>query len=250
MTRQESTECSVAAESLSRSFGAEAALAEVDLVVRPGEVHALIGLNGAGKTTLMRLLLGMLRPDSGRALVLGCDVRHADSQVWRHVGHLVDAPFGYPELTTAENLRAAGRLHGLSRTAAEATAGGLIERLRLTQWANRRAQTLSAGNRQRLGLGCALIRDPMVLVLDEPASALDPAGVVLVRQALREAADRGTAILVSSHHLDEMARTADYIHVMHRGRMVGNLEPGGVDLERRFFELILALDQAEPGPGR
>ncbi len=89
-----------------------------------------------------------------------------------------------------------------------------------------------------------------MLVLDEPASALDPAGVVLVRQLLHEAAVRGTAILVSSHHLDEMARTADYIHVMHRGRLVGNLEPHGVDLERRFFELILAVDQAEPEPSR
>ncbi len=250
MIRQELAECGVAAETLNRSFATEQAVVYVDLVVAPGEVHALVGLNGAGKTTLMRLLLGMLRPDSGRALVLGHDVKHASSQVWRHVGHLVDAPFGYPELTVAENLRAAGRLHGLSRAAAGATADRLIERLRLARWANRQARTLSAGNRQRLGLGCALIRDPLVLVLDEPASALDPAGVVLVRQVLHEAAVRGTAILVSSHHLDEMARTADYISVMHRGRLVGNLEPHGVDLERSFFELILAVDQAEPEPSR
>jgi ABC-2 type transport system ATP-binding protein len=152
MSRQEVAECGVAAETLSRSFATEAAVVDVDLVVLPGQVHALIGLNGAGKTTLMRLLLGMLRPDSGRALVLGHDVRHADSRVWRQVGHLVDAPFGYPELTVAENLRAAARLNGLSRTSAESVADRLVERLQLTRWVNRQSRTLSAGNRQRLGV--------------------------------------------------------------------------------------------------
>jgi ABC-2 type transport system ATP-binding protein len=250
MIRQQLAESSVAAESLSRSFGADQAVGGVDLVVLPGEVHAVIGLNGAGKTTLMRLLLGMLRPDSGRALILGCDVRQADGDVWCRVGHLIEARFGYPELTAAENLQAAGRLYGLSRAAAGPAAERLIERLRLTRWADRPARALSAGNRQRLGLGCAMICDPLVLILDEPISGLDPAGVVLVRQLLNEAAVRGTAILLSSHHLDEMSRTADYIHVMHRGRLVGSLEPHGVDLERRFFEMILAIDEAEPEPSR
>jgi ABC-2 type transport system ATP-binding protein len=250
MNKQELAEGGVVAEGLSRSFGAERAVVDVDLVVQPGEVHAIIGLNGAGKTTLMRLLLGMLRPDSGRALILGHDVRQADREVFSHVGHLIEARSGYPELTVTENLQAAARLYGLNRAAGGLAAERLIEQLLLTRWADRQARALSAGNRQRLGLGCALICDPLVLVLDEPTNALDPAGVVLVRQLLHEAAVRGTAILVSSHHLDEVARTADYIHVMHRGRLVGSLEPHGVELERRFFELILAFDQAQPEPSR
>ena len=240
----------LAAHGLSRSFGSEQAVVAVDLVVPPGEIHAVIGLNGAGKTTLMRLLLGMLRPDHGSAQILGCDVSEADGQVWRRVGHMIEAPFGYPELTVVENLQAAARLHGLPSATARAATERQVERLQLTHWAHRRGRALSTGNRQRLGLGCALINDPMVLVLDEPTNSLDPSGVVLIRQVLRQAARQGAAILVSSHHLDEMARTADHLHVMHRGRMVGNLDPHGVDLERSFFELILSVDQAQQEPSR
>jgi ABC-2 type transport system ATP-binding protein len=235
----------VVASGLSRSFGEDHALVGVDLAVRAGEIHALVGLNGAGKTTLMRTLLGMLRPDRGRAEVLGSDVREARAELWGRVGHMIDAPFGYPELTVRENLQAAALLHGLSKTDARAAGGRLLEQLRLSRWADRRSRSLSTGNRQRLGLGCALVHDPLVLVLDEPTNALDPSGVVLVRHILTTAAENGAAILVSSHHLDEMARMADHISVLHRGRVVGSLDPHGADLERTFFELILAVDTAE-----
>jgi len=245
MDNRERAEDGMAAIGLSRSFGSDPAVVDVDLLLRPGEIHALIGLNGAGKTTLMRLLLGMLRPDRGRAVVLGQDVNKADRVVWRRVGHLIEAPFGYPELTVVENLWAAARLHGLPAAAAREAIDQQVEQLKLTQWARRRARALSAGNRQRLGLGCALIHDPMVLVLDEPTTALDPVGMVLVRQILQRAAGRGATALVSSHHLDEVARTANHLHVLHRGRLVGSLEPHGVDLERSFFNLILSLDEAQ-----
>ena len=119
-----------------------------------------------------------------------------------------------------------------------------IADLRLSHWADRPARTLSTGNRQRLGLACALLGEPDLLVLDEPTTALDPAGVVLVRTLLRAAAARGTAVLVSSHHLDEMARIANHISVMHRGRIVGALDPTGVDLERTFFDLVLTVGRS------
>lgn len=134
MNKQELAEGGVAAEGLSRAFGAERAVVDVDLVAQPGEVHAVIGLNGAGKTTLMRLLLGMLlRPDSGRALILGHDVRQADREVFSHVGHLIEARSGYPELTATENLQAAARLYGLNRAAGGLAAERLIEQLLLTR---------------------------------------------------------------------------------------------------------------------
>ena len=233
------------ASELSRSFGGDHALVGVDLAVSAGEIHALVGLNGAGKTTLMRTLLGMLRPDRGSAEVLGSDVGQAKAVLWGRVGHMIDAPFGYPELTARENLRAAAQLHGLTKSAAREASDELLDQLRLTRWADRKTRSLSTGNRQRLGLGCALVHDPQVLVLDEPTNALDPSGVVLVRQILTTAAGNGAAILVSSHHLDEMARMAHRISVLHRGRMVGSLDPRGADLERIFFELILAVDTAE-----
>jgi ABC-2 type transport system ATP-binding protein len=235
------------ASDLCRSFGAEQVVDHVDLQVLPGQIHALVGLNGAGKTTLMRLLLGMLRPDRGSVTIFGRPVASAKNDLWRRVGHMLDTAFGYPELTARENLRCAALLRGAPEASARAEVNTGISDLRLSRWAHRPTRTLSTGNRQRLGLACALLGEPDLLVLDEPTTALDPAGVVLVRTLLRAAAARGTAVLVSSHHLDEMARIADHISVMHGGRIVGTLDPAGVDLERTFFDLVLAVDEADDG---
>ena len=187
----------------------------------------------------------MLRPDQGSVTIFGRPVATASSDLWRRVGHMLDTAFGYPELTVTENLRCAALLRGLPEATARAAVNTGISDLRLSRWADRPARTLSTGNRQRLGLACALLGEPDLLVLDEPTTALDPAGVVLVRTLLRAAAARGTAVLVSSHHLDEMARIANHISVMHRGRIVGTLDPTGVDLERTFFDLVLTVDEAD-----
>jgi ABC-2 type transport system ATP-binding protein len=236
---------------VSRRFGTEQAVQGVDLTVIPGEIHALVGLNGAGKTTLMRLMLGMLRADAGSVTVRVTrhdgsssmtDVRTAAAETWADVGHLIETPFAYAELTVEETIRAAAMLRGLSRSDAGAAARVVITELALDHWAARRSRTLSLGNRQRVGLACAMVHRPALLVLDEPANALDPAGVLGVRGHLLAAADRGVAILVSSHHLDEVARLADRITVMHRGAVVGCLDPGALDLERRFFDLVYAAD--------
>nr|WP_275588470.1 ABC transporter ATP-binding protein [Microlunatus panaciterrae] len=215
------------------------------MVVEHGQIHALVGLNGAGKTTLMRLLLGMLVPEAGSVMILGVPVARTGRSVWGRVGHMIDTTSGYPELTVAENLRCAALLKRMEPATTSQTIARSIADLRLDRWVDRRAGALSSGNRQRLGLAGALINRPEVVVLDEPTAALDPAGVLLVRAALREAAGRGAAVLVSSHHLDEISRVADTISVMHRGRIVGNLPPGGVDLERAFFDLLLQIDDRD-----
>lgn len=233
------------ASGLTRSFGDDPALRALDLDVEGGEIHAIVGLNGAGKTTLMRLLLGMLRPDAGHAHVFGTDATAATATQWRRVGHLVETPFAYPELTVRRNIAAAGLLHGLGPDELDDAVGRIVDRLRLDRWLDRPARHLSLGNRQRLGLASALVHQPDVLVLDEPANALDPAGVVLVRELLVECRDAGCAVLVSSHHLDQLARVADRISVLHRGGLVGALDPAGVDLERRFFELVHRVDVEE-----
>lgn len=231
---------------LARAFGDERAVDSVDLTVPAGEVHAIVGLNGAGKTTLMRLLLGMLRPDAGSAVIAGADVRHAGQSTWSDVGYLIEAPFFYPELTTTENIRAAAVLHGVSTDILEQSVAQAIDLLELSHWAARRARSLSLGNRQRLGLATALVHSPSVLLLDEPASTLDPAGVVLVRDLIRRRAGLGAAILVSSHHLDQLSRVADVITVLHRGRAVGMLDPAGSNLEQRFFDLVREADSRVP----
>lgn len=242
---------------LCRAFGADAAVDGVDLVVRPGEVHALVGLNGAGKTTLMRLCLGMLRPDAGSAAVGTTpdglvDAWHAAPSTWLRVGHLVGAPFLYGELTVTQVVTAAARLRGAGRREAAGLADEVIDDLALRPWAGRRCAHLSTGNRQRVGLACAAVRRPDLLVLDEPTNALDPAGVLVVRRWLQDARARGAGVLVSSHHLDEVARVADRITVLHRGRVIDGLDPGGADLERAFFATVyraeaLSADDAALG---
>jgi ABC-2 type transport system ATP-binding protein len=225
------------ARELTRVFGNGDGVHGISLDVEPGEVHALIGLNGAGKSTLMRLLLGMMTPQSGSVLIDG-----REKPDWRRVGQLVEYPLAYPELTVRQNLRLAGRLHGLNRIEAAAASDAIIEELALQRYADRGTARLSLGNRQRVGLASALQHESTFIVLDEPSNALDPSGVILLREALLRRANSGAGILVSSHHLDEVSRIATRITVMNAGRVIGNLDPAGIDLERSFFALVHAAE--------
>ena len=242
------SEVALAAHHVARRFGPEQALDGVDLAVRRGEVVALVGLNGAGKSTLLRVLLGMVRPDAGHAEVLGRPTTDADRATWGRVGHLVEHPPRYDELTVGELLHATARLQGCSSRRARDLAAEVLHQLELSHWRGRPIGTLSLGNRQRLGVAAALVHRPEVIVLDEPTNALDPLGVVRVRELLRSAAvEQRAAVLVSSHHLDEVARMADRVVVLHRGRVVGELEPSGQDVERTFFARVLEAEQSAAG---
>jgi ABC-2 type transport system ATP-binding protein len=225
-----------------REFRGGAGVHGVDLAIAAGEIHALVGLNGAGKTTLMRLMLGMLRPDAGEVRIDGVALAELPASAWSRVGHLVEQALAYGELDVRDNLRLAARLHGASRAAARSMADAATEEFGLTRYASVRARRLSLGNRQRLGLAAAIQHDPDLIVLDEPTNALDPAGVILVREAVLRRATSGAGVLVSSHHLDEVARIADRISVMNDGRLIGTLDPTAVDRERAFFALVHADD--------
>ena len=225
-----------------REFRGGAGVHGVEMAIVPGEIHALVGLNGAGKTTLMRLMLGMLRPDAGEVLVDGVAIADLPARAWSHVGHLVEQALAYGELDVRDNLRLAARLHGASRSDAMTMADAAIDELDLTRYAAVRTRRLSLGNRQRLGLAAAIQHHPTLIVLDEPTNALDPAGVILLREAILSRAAAGAGVLVSSHHLDEVARIADRISVMNDGRLIGALDPGAIDLERAFFALVHADD--------
>lgn len=229
-------------EEVSHGFGGRPALDRLSLAVAPGRVLALIGLNGAGKTTALRALTGRLRPAHGTARILGHDPAALPVEVAARFGQVVGAPLVYPELTVDENLRCAARLHGAPRRSGALWARTALTRWGLDAWQDARAGALSTGNAQRLGIACATLHRPAALILDEPTSALDPRGVVLVRGLIRELADDGAAVLVSSHHLDEVARVADDIVVLHAGREVGRLHAGVADLERRFFAMVLDAD--------
>lgn len=215
-------------------------LRSVSLTVAPGEVHALVGLNGAGKSTLMRAALGMIPLSSGSARVAGIAV--GPGVDWSAVGHLVGPPFAYPELTVEATLRVAAELALAPRTAVDVA----IDEFDLSAARKRRVRTLSSGNRQRTGLAAALIGAPRLLVLDEPTNALDPAAIITLRESLRARAAAGAAVIVSSHHLDEVARIAHSITVIHRGAVVGSLDPTGVELERALFALVAQVDGVAP----
>jgi ABC-2 type transport system ATP-binding protein len=230
----------IQARGLTRVFGGGAGVTGIDLDVAAGEIHALVGLNGAGKTTLMRLLLGMLRPDAGTVHI---DALPLDRAPWSRVGHLVETPLAYPELDGRTNLLLAARLHGASRKAAATMVHSVLTELNLSRYAAVRSGRMSLGNRQRLGLAAAIQHDPDVIVLDEPTNSLDPAGVILLREALTRRAAAGAGILVSSHHLDEVARVAHRITVINNGRTIGTLDPTGIDIERSFFTLVHTDDE-------
>lgn len=230
----------IEARGVTRLFAGGAGVSGINLEVAAGEIHALVGLNGAGKSTLMRVLLGMLRPDSGTVRLDGRELREAP---WSRVGHLIENPLAYGELDGRANLTLAARLHGVAPGQAAAMVHSVLVELNLERYAAIRARKMSLGNRQRLGLAAALQHHPDVVVLDEPTNALDPAGVILLREALVRRAAAGAGILVSSHHLDEVARVADRITVINNGSIIGGLDPHGVDIERAFFALIHADDE-------
>lgn len=223
-------------EGLTKSYGSVRAVDGVNLRVRTGEIYGFLGLNGAGKTTTIRTLLGMIHPTAGRVEVLGQPVARNGQGPWRQVGHLVEAPAVYPELTVREHLEIARRLHDSRDQQATAR---VIDQLGLAAYADRKAGTLSMGNLQRLGLARAMLHEPALLILDEPANGLDPAGVVEIRELLRRLAnEQGVTIFMSSHILTEVDRLATRIGIIHQGRLIEELAAKQVEtLRTRRLEI-------------
>lgn len=209
-------------DQLTKRFGDVCAVDHVDVRVKRGEIYGFLGLNGAGKTTTIRALLGMIRPSEGAVRVLDQAIGPNGRGPWARVGHLVESPSAYPELTARENLEIARRLHGVSDSAATSR---VIEQLALNSYADRKAGTLSMGNLQRLGLARALLHEPELLILDEPANGLDPAGVVEIRELLRTLAhEKGVTVFMSSHILTEVDRLATRIGIIHEGKLIEELD--------------------------
>jgi ABC-2 type transport system ATP-binding protein len=206
----------IATEGLAKRYGDVKAVDGIDLEVRRGEIYGFLGRNGAGKTTTIRMLLGLIRPTAGTVRVFGRPIG-GDQEWLRKVGFLVETATAYPNLTVVENLDVQRRLTGAPR----ASVAEAIERLGLVLYADRRAGRLSLGNKQRLSLARALLHSPELLILDEPANGLDPAGIVEVRELLRTlSGERGVTVFMSSHILAEVAHLADRIGIIDAGRLV------------------------------
>jgi len=205
----------VRARGISKSFGEVVALDGVDLDIPEGQVHGLVGPNGAGKTTLLALLLGLAVADSGTLELLGSPVRRTLA-LPDGVAGFVDGPGLYPSLTARQNLAALASLRGEGAGGV----GAALEQVGLTDVADDRVRGFSLGMRQRLGLAAALLTNPRVLVLDEPANGLDPAGTRHVHRVINGLAANGTAVILSSHRMDDLAALCSEVTLLATGRMV------------------------------
>jgi ABC-2 type transport system ATP-binding protein len=227
----------ITVDGLTKRFGAVQAVDDLSFEIPGASVTGFLGPNGAGKTTTLRMLLGLVAPDAGRATIEKRLYAELDEPA-RVIGALLEATSFHPGRSARNHLRVVARAAGLP----DRRADEVLEQVGLTDAARRRAGCFSLGMRQRLGLAAALLGDPAVLILDEPTNGLDPAGVRWLRDLLRAMAAEGRTVLVSSHLLSEVARTVDRVVVIDRGRLVAesavaDLTMAGESLEDAFLRL-------------
>ncbi len=214
-------------ENLKKYYGKVRAVDGISLCVRKGEIYGFLGLNGAGKTTTIRMLLGMVRPTSGSCYLNGKKIHSGVHDLWNNVGYLVEIPYSYPDLTVHENLEIIKRMRFISNPKA---VDSIVETFQLGLYQDVLAKNLSHGNKQRLGLAKAMIHNPDILILDEPANGLDPAGIVEIRELLRDLAfNKGVTIFISSHILSEISKLATRIGIIHQGHLVREITAHQVD---------------------
>ncbi|HEY5495220.1 MAG TPA: ABC transporter ATP-binding protein [Candidatus Limnocylindrales bacterium] len=219
--RDSTLEPVIEARRLTKRYGARVAVDDLSFEVRPGEVFGLLGPNGAGKTTTVLMLLGLTEPTSGEARVVGVDPMRDPLEVKRHVGYMPDTVGFYDGLSARENLAYTARLNRIPRAVAAERISDLLAQVGLAEVAAQKVDTFSRGMRQRLGVADALLKDPSVLILDEPTASLDPEGVVeLLALIERIALERRIAVLLSSHLLDQVQAICQRVGIFYRGRLI------------------------------
>ncbi|NJN44036.1 MAG: ATP-binding cassette domain-containing protein [Anaerolineae bacterium] len=230
---------------LHKSFGKIHALKGVSFSAPDGKITGLLGPNGAGKTTCLRILYTVLNPDLGEALVDGLSAVKAPLDVQRRIGVLPDASGIYPRLTTRENIRYYGRLHGLNGAALEGRIDELIKLFDMSDIADRRTEGFSTGQRVKVAIGRALVHSPKNVLLDEPTSGLDVMSTRAMRDVIRRMRDDGKCVLFSSHIMQEVSALCDNIVIIAKGEIAAEGSPdalrqktGYENLEDAFVEVI------------
>ncbi|MCW3064287.1 MAG: hypothetical protein JWN32_1459 [Solirubrobacterales bacterium] len=229
----------IKAEGVEKAFGSTRALAGVDLTVDSGTVLALLGRNGAGKTTFVRILATLLAPDAGRIQVAGVDVVHDAKTVRSLIGLAGQFAAVDETLSGRENLVLVGRLYGLPRREARARASEVLERLGLGDAGDRLVRTYSGGMRRRLDLGASLVGRPLVLIMDEPSTGLDPRSRIELWSLIDDFIKAGTTLLLTTQYLEEADRLADRVAVIERGRLIAAGTPD--DLKQRIGGDVLEV---------
>ena len=224
---------------LSKHFGQRKAVDGLTIRIPASSIAGFVGPNGAGKTTTIRLLLGLLRPSAGRATILGQPLTHPERYLPR-VGALIEAPAFYPSLSGRTNLEVLARLGGHPRSRVEQ----MLELVELSDRARDRVGSYSLGMKQRLGVAMALLPDPDLLILDEPANGLDPLGIIQMRDLLRSLREQGKTIFLSSHLLGELEQVTDWLVMLHQGKALFS-GPARDLLDRRGFLLVEAEEATQ-----
>ncbi|MEU8324091.1 ABC transporter ATP-binding protein [Nonomuraea sp. NPDC048881] len=229
----------ILASSLSKSFGQIHAVSALNLRIESGQVYGLLGLNGAGKTTVMRMLLGLVRPTSGEASVLGLKPGHRS--LTGRIGALIEEPAFFPWLSGRDNLLLVAKYAGIPFGQVPIA----LRRVELESKADQRFRTYSLGMKQRLGVAAALLGDPELLVLDEPTNGLDPEGMAAMRELIRSLGHSGSTVILSSHLLGEVEQVCDRVAVIHQGK---NVAEGTVEEVRSSVggaRIVIGVDDVE-----
>lgn len=249
-------------QQLGKRYGSFEAVKDLSFSVARGELFGCLGPNGAGKTTTIRMMMGILVPSSGRVQIAGLDCHRERAEVQRRVGYLPDTPAFYDYLRGREILQFVAEMHGFSRREAGARADRMLDEFALRDEAQEYAVNYSLGMKKKLGLACALIHEPDVLILDEPINGLDPRASRDVQERLRDLAARGCTVFVSTHLLDMAERLCSRIGIVHKGQLAALGAPAEIkqrligagqdaSLEDAFLQItgagVAAAETAEPG---
>jgi len=205
----------ISVNNLSKRYGDVLAVNDASFEVPLGTICGFVGPNGSGKTTTIRMLLGLIKPSSGTGSIIGNSINHPEKYL-QEVGAMIEGPAFYPALTGAQNLNVLAKLGGFSSESVK----GLLEKVGLGDRGNSKYKTYSLGMKQRLGIAAALLPNPKLLILDEPTNGLDPAGIQEVRALLRQLADEGSTIFVSSHLLSELEMICDHLVMLREGKII------------------------------
>lgn len=235
---------------LVKKFGDLVAVNDLSLSVQEGEFFAMLGPNAAGKTTTLKILAGLMKPTSGRALVAGLDVQAHPLETRKRMAFVPDFPFLYDKLTPWEFFRFTGQLFEMDEAKIESNSEELVERFNLEPFADKMIEGLSHGTRQRVAIVSALLHEPSVFIIDEPMVGLDPHHARVVKDILKERSGAGTTVLLSTHQLSVAEEMADRIGIIHGGRLIA---AGTRDELRRqsgtsgaLEDAFLALTAQEP----
>lgn len=243
ITEVRTMEYIVQTENLSKSFGKEQAVSNINLKIRKGEIYGFLGPNGAGKTTTIRMLLGLMKPSSGTIKMFQKDLTKERINILSKVGSLVENPSYYPHLTAYENLEALRKILGVPKSRIDE----VLEIVRLKDAADKKVKGFSLGMKQRLGIAASLLHNPELLILDEPTNGLDPSGIIEIRNLIKRLpSEYGMTIIISSHLLSEIDQMATQVGIVTKGKMIFQ---DSIEAMRRFAQpkVVIKVSNSEKG---